>query len=125
MNETTSVLLRPEASEPVRSEVLIGSASTEYVERGDEDGMAHGLSCLGRAASPAKPCVLGPQISVLGASGRFRRFGQAALEPLRTGPSFARPLLAGRLVMARTHSRPRGETLRAAKARHVDTDLGD
>ena len=75
-------------------------------------------------ASRRQASVLRLQGGALGAAGRLGRLGQRSAQPGTALAGLAAALLAGTLVVARTHPRPRREVVRRREALHVRADLG-
>jgi len=65
------------------------------------------------------------EVVVLGTRGGVRGFNECFAEPLRAVAGPSRVVLAGRLVVAGTHSGPRREMPGGREPSHVGTDLGE
>src|SRR4029453_1607737 len=72
-DELAGLRLGAAADEPVGAQVLVGLAAVEDVVGGDQDGVAHRLGRLGRAAAAPQPLVLRGQGGVLGPPGAVGR----------------------------------------------------
>jgi hypothetical protein len=110
--------------EVVIAQLLIGHALVQDVVGDYQDRMRHGHGGLARPPATPQAVVLGAQVGALGPAGRLGDLAQAATQPLGALAGPPRPMLAGRLVVARAHPCPGGQVRRGGELAHVRADLG-
>ena len=90
-----------------------------------QDRVANGDGGPLLAPSRRQASVLRLERGPLGAAGCLGRLGERSTQPRTALPRLAAALLAGTLVVARTHPRPRREVVSRREPLHVRADLGD
>jgi hypothetical protein len=82
-------------------------------------------ACLLKSATDRQPAELGSQVGVFGALRRLGSLDQCRAQPATPFAGPATVAFAGTPMIARAHACPGRQVSRAAKAFHVDTNLGD
>src|ERR1039458_9574399 len=119
------VLLVVPGGEVVRAEVGEDLPGGEHVPDHVEEAVGHRDRGLVRAPAPGYLPVLGAEVAVPGPRRRPGRLDHGPPQPLVALRGSHPAALAGRLVIAGTQARPRGQVRRAGEAAHGGAGRGD